>query len=362
MTSGGATGGPATRAAERTSKTADSELPHGRRMPIVFGPVHSRRLGWSLGINNVPPKTCSYACIYCQVGATTRASVRRGAYLEPSVVARSALERVRACRDCGQTIDYATFVPDGEPTLDVNLGEAIRAVRTPDVRVAVLTNASLLWREDVREDLTAADWVSLKVDTVDERTWTQLNRPIRRLDLAVVLAGIRRFAREFHGYLATETMLVAGVNDDEEGVRNVADFVRSLDPSHAYISIPIRPATVPWARPPLSDVALQAAEVFAGTGLRSTLLSGDQVDKGFAPSPDAIEGLIGILAVHPMTERAARAYVTRSGDRWRRIEGLIDEGLVVRTPRGLTTYLCLDHARLRDRNGAVTDCGRSRRK
>lgn len=358
MTTGIATGGPATRAAERTSKTTDIEHPHGHRIPIVFGPVYSRRLGWSLGINNVLPKTCSYACIYCQVGATTRASVRREAYLEPSVVAESALERIRACRDSGQTIDYATFVPDGEPTLDVNLGEAIRAIRAPDVRVAVITNASLLWLEDVREDLIAADWVSLKIDTVDERTWTQLNRPVRQLDFAVVLEGVRRFAQEFHGDLATETMLVAGVNDDEEGVRNVADFVRSLDPSHAYVSVPIRPTIVPSARPPLADVALQAAEIFAETGLPTTLLSCDQADTSFGPSPDAIEGLIGVLAVHPMTERAAREYITRSGDGWRRVEGLIDEGTIVRTPRGLTTYLCLDHARLRDRDRAMTDRGR----
>jgi len=357
MTSGVTTGGPATGAAGRTNETATDVSAHAHQLPIVFGPVHSRRLGWSLGINNVPPKTCSYACIYCQAGATTRASIRREAYLEPNLVAESALERIRACRDSGQTIDYVTFVPDGEPTLDVNLGEAIRAIRAPDVRVAVLTNASLLWREDVREDLIAADWGSLKIDTVDERTWTQLNRPIRRLDLTVMLEGVRRFAEDFRGYLATATLLVSGVNDDD-GVRSVADFVRSLQPSRAYISVPVRPAVVPWVRPPLADVALQAAESFAATGLRTTLLSCDQADTGFAPAQDVIEGLIGILAVHPMTERAVREYVARSAVEWRRVEGLIDDGTLIRTPRGLTTYLCLDHARLRDGDGTMTGPGR----
>ena len=255
-------------------------------------------------------------------------------------------ERVRTCRRAGQTIDYATFVPDGEPTLDVHLGDSIRAVRAPDLRVAVLTTASLLWRAAVREDLAAADWVSLKVDTVDERTWRQLNRPIGGLDLAEVLAGMRRFVEEFHGYLATETMLVAGLNDDEEGVRSVAHFVRSLDPSHAYVSVPVRPTAVPWARRPLADAAVQAAETFAGTGLRTTLLRSDQAETGFAPSPDAIEGLIGILAVHPMTERAARLYVDRSAADWRRVEDLIDEGAIVRVERDLQTYLRVDHARL----------------
>jgi wyosine [tRNA(Phe)-imidazoG37] synthetase (radical SAM superfamily) len=346
MTPDVASGGPTTRAAGRSIKTTQDEHVRGHQLPIAFGPVRSRRLGWSLGINNVPIKTCSYACIYCQIGATTHPRVRREAYLDPTVVSGAVRERVRACRSSGQAIDYATFVPDGEPTLDVNLGEAIRAIRAPDVRVAVLSNASLLWREDVREDLIAADWVSLKIDTVDERTWKQLNRPVRRLDLAVVLAGVRCFAEEFHGYLATETMLVAGVNDDEDGVRRVADFVRSLDPSRAYVSVPIRPSVVPWARQPVADVARQAAEAFAGTGLPTTLLSGDQAEAGFAPSPDMIEGLIGILAVHPMTERAARDYVARAGGEWKRVEELIDRAAIVRVDRGLTPYLRADLARL----------------
>lgn len=358
MTSGVATGGPTTEAAGRTDQTTAHDHAHGHGLPVVFGPIRSRRLGWSLGINNVPPKTCSYACIYCQVGATTCASVRREAYLEPSVVAESALARISTCRDSGQALDYATFVPDGEPTLDVRLGESIRAIGALGVRVAVLTNASLMWREDVREDLAAADWVSLKIDTVDERIWRQLNRPVRRLDFAVVLAGIRRFAGDFHGFLATETMLVAGVNDDMEGVRRVADFVRSLEPSRVYVSTPVRPAVAPWAQPPTADILLQAGEAFASAGARTTLLSGDQAETGFAQSPDAIEGLIGILAVHPMTERAAREYAAGSAVEWRSVEGLIDEGTVVRTPRGLTTYLCLDHARLRDHDGTMPIRGR----
>jgi wyosine [tRNA(Phe)-imidazoG37] synthetase (radical SAM superfamily) len=342
VTSGVAGCGSATGAAKRSTQDRHLRQHH---LPVVFGPVRSRRLGWSLGINNVPPKTCSYACIYCQLGATTCARARREAYLDPTVVEGSVRQRVKSCRDAGQTIDYVTFVPDGEPTLDLQLGKSIRTISGPDLRVAVLTNASLLWREDVREDLLAADWVSLKIDTVDERTWRHLNRPIGRLDLELILAGIRRFADEFHGYLSTETMLVAGVNDHEAGVRRVADLVRSLDPSRAYLAVPVRPAAAPWARRSPADAALRAAEVFAGTGLRTTLLTSDQDEAGFAPSPDAIEGLIGILAVHPMTERAARDYITASGADWRVVEALISDGAIVRVERDLTPYLRVDHAR-----------------
>jgi wyosine [tRNA(Phe)-imidazoG37] synthetase (radical SAM superfamily) len=350
MTTGVAIGGPAGAAEHSPTLPGEGHL-RASGIPVVFGPVRSRRLGWSLGIDNVPSKTCSYACVYCQVGATTRARVRRAAYLDPGVLADRVRRRVEACREAGQPVDYATFVPDGEPTLDLHAGEAIRAIRAPDLRVAVITNSSLLWREDVREDLLAADWVSLKVDTVDHRTWRTLNRPVRRLDLAVVLAGVRRFVEEFHGYLATETMLVAGMNDDEQNVRRVADFVRSLGPSRAYLAVPVRPPTEAWVRRPSADTALRAAEVFAEAGLPTTLLSGDQDEAGFAQSADAVDGLIGILAVHPMTERAAREYITRSEGDWQTIEELISGGVIARIERDSCAYLRVDHAHLAPSDG-----------
>ncbi|MEA2025761.1 MAG: radical SAM protein [Chloroflexota bacterium] len=310
-------------------------------LPIVFGPVKSRRLGWSLGINNVRPKTCTYSCVYCQVGATTRARVQREASYGPSSVASAVKERVEQCRQARQPIDYATFVPDGEPTLDAALGSSIQAVQAMGLRVAVITNGSLLWREDVRDELGGADWVSLKIDTVDEHTWRRLNRPVRGLDLTVILEGMRRFAEEFHGYVATETMLVAGVNDDAPSIERVARFVRSLEPSHAYISVPTRPATEAWVREPSGDMAARAAELLARTGLPTTLLRSDEDESGFATAPDAVEGLVGILAVHPMTETAARDYAERSDVDWSVIQKSIDAGRIVRTSHDGVEYLRL---------------------
>jgi wyosine [tRNA(Phe)-imidazoG37] synthetase (radical SAM superfamily) len=140
-------------------------------MPSAFGPVRSRWLGWSLGINNVPRKTCTYSCVYCQVGATDRARLEREASFEPGAVVTAVQERLAECLEHGQPVDCARFVPDGEPTLDRNLGEAIRGVAALGTKVAVLTNGTLLWRDDVREELAPADWVSVKIDTVDEATW-----------------------------------------------------------------------------------------------------------------------------------------------------------------------------------------------
>lgn len=182
-------------------------------MSIVYGPVPSRRLGRSLGINNIPPKICSYSCIYCQLGNTTNMQVQRTNFYEPEEIARAVQEKVNQARKKGEPIDYLTFVPDGEPTLDVNLGREIELLRPLGIKIAVITNASLIWREDVRQDLQEAAWVSLKVDAVSKDTWRRINRPHKLLRLENIFDGMLEFTNTFDGDLATETMLVQGVND-----------------------------------------------------------------------------------------------------------------------------------------------------
>jgi wyosine [tRNA(Phe)-imidazoG37] synthetase (radical SAM superfamily)/CO dehydrogenase nickel-insertion accessory protein CooC1 len=322
---------------------ATRELPDRRLpvLPIAFGPVRSRRLGWSLGINNVPPKTCTYSCVYCQVGATDRARLEREAYFDTDVVVAAVRERLAECRAAGQPIDYATFVPDGEPTLDLHLGDEIRGVAALGLKVAVLTNGSLLWRDDVRSALVAADWVSVKVDSVDEASWREVNRPIGNLRLATIIDGMRSFAVEYHGDLVTETMLVAGLNDDAAAVERTASFVSSLEPSRAYISIPTRPPAEPWVRPPAEDVASRAADIFRTYDIPTSSLVEeiDESEAPFAVAGDPAQGLLGIVAVHPMTESAARDYLARAGADWSLARRLLDDGLIQTVRHGGATYL-----------------------
>ncbi|GAH79790.1 unnamed protein product, partial [marine sediment metagenome] len=120
---------------------------------ITFGPVPSRRLGRSLGINNIPPKVCSYSCVYCQVGRTLNIQVERRTFYEPEKILEEAFDRVKKTEKIGEAINYLTFVPDGEPTLDKNLGRTIELLKPPGIKIAVITNGSLIWREDVREEL-----------------------------------------------------------------------------------------------------------------------------------------------------------------------------------------------------------------
>ncbi|MGD8682671.1 MAG: radical SAM protein [Chloroflexota bacterium] len=313
-------------------------------VPIVFGPVLSRRLGWSLGVNHLRPKTCSYSCVYCQAGATTRARTQPEHHYDPDDVAAAVLQRVARCRASHQPLDVVTFVPDGEPTLDRGLREVMEVLRADGLRVAVISNGSLLPRAEVRETLALADVVSLKVDTVRRSTWQRLNRPVGTLDLDRILRSMRVFAAGFRGQLLTETMLVAGVNDDAAAVERVADVLASIHPRCAYIAVPTRPGTEPWVRPPHEAVTRRATGIFASRGLRVGLLT-DEDDAGiFAPGPDAVEGLLGILAVHPMSESMARDYTDAAAGDWATVERLIDRGRIARISRDGTAFLRIDHA------------------
>lgn len=214
-------------------------------MVKAFGPVPSRRLGRSLGVNNIPPKVCTYSCVYCQVGRTTEMQAERRAFYEPDEIARDVRDAIEKASGAGAPVDYLTFVPDGEPTLDINLGREIELLKPLGIQIAVITNGSLIWREDVREDLMKADWVSLKVDSVREEVWRRINRPCRALRLKRILDGMLEFARAYRGELVTETMLVGGINDNDS---LVGDLFTHLRPSTAYLSIPTRPPAEEWAR------------------------------------------------------------------------------------------------------------------
>jgi len=292
---------------------------------FAFGPVPSRRLGRSLGINNIPPKTCSYSCVYCQLGSAVSVTTERQAHYAPEAIAAAVRDRVVRARAEGEAIDYLTFVPDGEPTLDANLGRAIRQLRPLGIAIAVITNGSLLWREEVRADLSMADWVSLKVDAVSERVWRRLNRPHRGLSLAAIAAGMLAFREQFQGCLATETMLVQGVNDSDDELQALAAYLASLRPDTAYIAIPTRPPAADWVAPVSEAVLQRAYHAFAERGVPAEFLIGYEGD-AFAASGDAKADLLSITAVHPMREDGVRDLLLRDNADWRTVAELIDSG------------------------------------
>jgi len=126
---------------------------------IVFGPIPSRRLGQSLGINNIPAKTCSYSCVYCQIGRTNKMQMSRSNFYDPKDIFLETQSKINDLNTKGEKVDYITFVADGEPTLDINLGTEIELLRQFGIKIAVITNASLIWMDDVKRDLMKADGI-----------------------------------------------------------------------------------------------------------------------------------------------------------------------------------------------------------
>lgn len=290
---------------------------------LTFGPVPSRRLGRSLGINNIPPKFCSYGCLYCQVGQTVHKQVELRSFYPPDEIYKAVQMQLKATATAGETIDYLTFVPDGEPTLDSHLGETIELLRTLNIRIAVISNASLIWREDIQQVLNRADLVSLKVDAVDDAIWRKLNRPHDDLILSRILQGISQFAKQYPGELLTETMLVAGINDHTDAVSGVAAFLAGVQPARAYIAVPTRPPAETTIAPPGEELLVQAYDIFNAKLAQVEYLIGYEGDE-FAFTGDLEQDLLSITAVHPMREEAVKEMLVKAGAKWDFIQGLLD--------------------------------------
>lgn len=296
---------------------------------IAFGPVPSRRLGRSLGINNIPPKICTYSCVYCQLGRTLRMQMKRREFYKPEDVSTEVEEKLRKVLKEGGSVDYLTFVPDGEPTLDINLGKEIGLLKPLGVKVAVITNASLIYRTDVREDLAKANLVSLKLDAVSEDVWRRINRPYGLLKLSKILGGMLEFSRGYDGDIITETMLVDGVNDAEKEIRGIASFLERLNPTKAFIAVPTRPPAERWVKPADEQAINVAYQIFNETlGSRVECLIGYE-GSSFASTGNVKEDLLGIASVHPMRADAVEEFLRKAGSDWSLVEKLIKEGELV---------------------------------
>ncbi|MFW5745215.1 MAG: radical SAM protein, partial [Spirochaetota bacterium] len=303
--------------------------------------------GRSLGVNNIPPKLCTYSCAYCQVGPTMNLTVDRAAFYRPREIVDAVERRLEAIWP-EDAVDYVTFVPDGEPTLDVNLGESIELLKPLGIPVAVITNTSLIWQDSVRDDLELADWVSLKVDAVDAPVWRRVNRPHRSLDLSAILDGAVLFSRSFRGTLATETMIVAGANDAEESIANVAGYLDTLRPSVTYLSIPTRPPAEPNVRVPDEASVTAAYQAFARVVDRVEYLTGYE-GNAFASTGDASDDLRSITAVHPLRRDAVAALLRKCGADWDVVEQLVAEQQIIETKHNGHTYYTRRFRRRADR-------------
>jgi len=246
-------------------------------------------------------------------------------FYQPEAIAEAVESQLQKVRAADERVDYLTFVPDGEPGLDINLGKSIELLRPLGIPIAIISNASLLWNKEVRSAIGMADWVSVKVDSVDETIWKRVNRPHEALQLVDVLDGIRRFAQEFTGELVTETMLVEGVNDSLNNVGGVAEFLHDLGIAKAYLAIPTRPPAEPTVRAPAEAVVNSAYQLLASRVPQVECLIGYEGDV-FAFTGDIQHDLLSITAVHPMRESAVRSLLEKAQTEWQVVEQLVAEG------------------------------------
>jgi len=257
----------------------------------------------------------------------------RKPFYPPEEIFRAVQEKVEESKTAQEPIDFLTFVPDGEPTLDLNLGCAIDLLKKLDIPIAVITNSSLLGRPDVRKDLMEANWVSLKMDAIDDRVWRRLIRPHGKVKLPSLLEGALAFSRAFPGHLATETMLVEGINDSNPLLEGVAEFVARLKPAVAYLSVPTRPPAEAWVRAPGEEVVNRAFQIFREKIDRVEYLIGYE-GNAFSSTGNLEEDLLSITSVHPMREEAVSQFLTKAGKDWSSVQRLIAQGQLIETEYG----------------------------
>ena len=214
-------------------------------MSQIFGPVPSRRLGFSLGIDPIPFKTCSLDCIYCQLGRTTHKTVKRKEYVSSNQILKELEEFLKEKKK----IDYITFSGSGEPTLNSNIGKMITQIKKiTSIPIAVLTNGTLLYHPQVREDLLEADLVIPSLDAVSEKIFKEVNRPHTSLKIDKVISGIIKFSKEFKGKIWLEIMLVKGVNDSLKEIEKEAQITKEMKLNKIQLNTVIRPPAENFAQ------------------------------------------------------------------------------------------------------------------
>jgi len=214
----------------------------------IFGPVPSRRLGNSLGINPIPLKTCNYSCVYCQLGKT---SDLRNEIKEYFPLEDIKLELLDFFKNVKELPDYITIVGEGEPLLYSKLGELIAFIKENFLPpLALITNGSLLYLKDVRDSVSDVDVILPTVDTVIPETFLKINRPHRDLKLEKILKGLILTRESINGEFWAEVMLVKGLNDSEKEIIALSEYFRKLKPHRIFINIPVRPPADSWVEMP----------------------------------------------------------------------------------------------------------------
>jgi wyosine [tRNA(Phe)-imidazoG37] synthetase (radical SAM superfamily) len=267
-------------------------------MKYVFGPVPSRRLGQSLGIDPVPLKTCNWNCVYCQLGRTRPLTNERKDFYPPEEIIGQVKEALEAHKP--GDIDWVTFIGSGETTLHASLGVMIRQVKAlTTLPVAVITNGSLLYLPEVRQELVAADAVLPTLDAGNAKLYRKINRPHPAITFNRIMDGLISFREQYQGKLWIEVMLVRGLNDTEQALKEIAAKLKHIQPDEIHIVQPTRPPVEPWVQPPDEEGLLRAQAIL---GANAMVIPPADGTFDLSGTESLEEAIVGIITRHPMRQ------------------------------------------------------------
>jgi len=262
----------------------------------LYGPVPSRRLGRSLGIDLVPHKICTYDCIYCQIGKTTKKTLLRKEY----VPEKEVLEELKTFLLKGSSsIDCLSLSGSGEPTLHSKIRSIIRGIKEiTTIPVAVITNGSLLCKRAVRKDLLQADVVLPSLDGVSSEVFMKINRPHLRLPVERVIEGMVEFRRIYKGKIWLEILFCKGVNDTQEELQKMKGVIERIQPDLIHLNTVVRPPSEDWVKP-LSQKEIERINAFFGE--RASIISEFDRHLTYVTKEDIRDGILRILKRRPLS-------------------------------------------------------------
>jgi wyosine [tRNA(Phe)-imidazoG37] synthetase (radical SAM superfamily) len=265
---------------------------------FVYGPVASRRLGQSLGIDPIPLKVCNWNCVYCQLGRTRPVTNERKIYHPPAEILgelREVLERLSP-----DDMDWITVVGSGEPTLNAGLGSLLQGIKDLSQKpIAVITNGSLLYLPEVRQDLLLADAVLPSLDAGSAELYKKINRAHPDITFERLVSGLATFRKEYEGKLWAEVMLLKGLNDTEEALSDLARVLEDVRPDEVHLNTPDRPPAEPWVEPTDAEGMMRARALLGDV---ARVVPPVELKLELEPGQSALDALLAIIGRHPMQE------------------------------------------------------------